>query len=95
MLGISSPDDSESFALPPFTVNRWDITLEGNQELPWFNIAAQIGTLLHGKTIVRDSITTSVRGKYIQMKPTLGFTQGEGTNTTGNKQNKIEADLSV
>lgn len=42
-------------------------------------------TLLKGKTIVRDSITVSVRWKYIQMKPELCCTQW-GTNTMGNKQ---------
>lgn len=42
-------------------------------------------TLLKGKTIVRDSITVSVRWKHIEMKPELCCTQW-GTNTMWNKQ---------
>lgn len=34
---------------------------KGTQELAWFNIAARVETLLRSKTIVRDSITASVR----------------------------------
>lgn len=61
LLWLPSSDSSASFALPSLTVNRWDMTFQGNQELSWFNIAAQVRTLLGGKTTVRDSITASVR----------------------------------